>query len=288
MAYQRSGLHRLYDQTERPMRAVGMMSGSGTNVIKTIERQRKLAEERGKAPYEVVMIFTDNKGSNAQRIAEDFSLPWECDDIMDFYAERGHVNKRDLSLRPAYFERVIRKLEPYRPDVVVLGGFMSVVTEPLLSAWLGVNVHPADLSVVDNGKRKYTGDNAVRDQILAGEKELRSSTHLVRPHVDYGEILLVSAPLPTDLERAAIELANAGELNIDLDPGKFDLEFLRKPGNRKIARMFADRHQGWLKAAGDWVILPQTVEWMADGRFALGKGGVYLDSVPIPAGYRLT
>lgn len=282
-------MKKLYDpETEqRPMRVADLMSGSGTNVVKTIEHQQKLAKERGKPPYEVVVIFTDNKGSKAQQIAEKFSLPWECEDILDFYAERGHANKRDLGLRPAYFERVLRKLEPYKPDVVVLGGFMSIVSEPLLSTWLGINVHPADLSVVENGKRKYTSDNAVRDQILAGERELRSSTHLMRERTDYGEVLLVSRGLAVDLERAAIELANAGELNVDVDPRTFDLDFLCNPNNRKIAKAFADRHQDWLKEKGDWVILPKTVEWIADGRFALGENGVYFDGLWVPQGYRL-
>ena len=270
------------------MRVADLMSGSGTNVVKTLEHQQALASRRGKSPYEVVVIFTDNKGSKAQQIANKFSLPWECDDIGDFYAERGHQNKRDLTLRPEYFERVVRKLEPYKPDLVVLGGFMSIVTEPFLSTWSGVNVHPADLSIVENGKRKYTGDNAVRDQILAGEKELRSSTHLVRPHVDYGEVLMVSRGLAVDLEQAAMELASEGMLNIDVDPRTFNLDFLRNPDNKKIAKWIADKHQDWLKSVGDWVVLPQTVEWMADGRFAFGEGGVYLDGVPIPAGYRLT
>ncbi|MBI4168105.1 MAG: formyl transferase [Candidatus Aenigmarchaeota archaeon] len=289
MAYQRSSLHRLYDPEieQRPMRVADLMSGSGTNVVKTMEHQQKLATERGRSPYEVVVIFTDNKGSKAQQIAEEFSLPWECDDIADFYVGRGHPNKRDLSLRPAYFERVVRKLEPYRPDIVVLGGFMSIVTEPLLSTWLGINVHPADLSIVENGRRKYTGDNAVRDQILAGEKELCSSTHLVRPQVDYGEVLLISKSLPVDLEQAAVELASEGVLNMDVDPRTFNLEFLRDPRNKRIAKWIADKHQGRLKEMGDWVILPRTVEMVADGRFALGEKGVYLDGVPIPAGCRL-
>ncbi|MBI3413438.1 MAG: hypothetical protein HY051_05165 [Candidatus Aenigmarchaeota archaeon] len=58
MAYQRSQLHKLYDPgiEQRPMRVADLMSGSGTNVVKTIEHQKGLAEERGKAPYEVVVI----------------------------------------------------------------------------------------------------------------------------------------------------------------------------------------------------------------------------------------
>ncbi len=286
MAYASAELKRLYEPVlQRPMRVADLMSSSGTNVIKTIEHQLSLVTTRGKSPYEVVVIFTDNKGSKARQIADKFSLPWECDDIEDFYREKGSINKRDLGLRPAYFERVVRRLEQYKPDVIVLGGFMSIVTEPLLSAWLGVNVHPADLSIVDNGRRKYTGDNAVRDQILAGEQELRSSTHIVRRNVDYGEVLMVSGGLAVDVERAAEELCIEGKLN--LSERTVTLDYLRKPQHRETAKTVAARHQDWLKEKGDWVILPQTVEMIANGRFALGEKGVYVDGLWAPNGYRL-
>ncbi|MBI2085427.1 MAG: formyl transferase [Candidatus Aenigmarchaeota archaeon] len=289
MVYARAELKKLYDPEilQRPMRVVELMSGSGTNVVKTLEHQNALAAARGKSPYEVVAIFTDNKGSKAEQIAAKFSLPFECEDMEDFYREYGHPNKRDLSLRTQYFERVVRRLEQYKPDTIVLGGFMSIVTEPLLSAWLGINVHPADLSIIENERRKYTGDKAVRDQILDGEPELRSSTHIVRHDVDYGEVLMVSGSVPVDLEKAAMKLADEGLLNIDLDPRTFDLEFLRDPKNRRVSKMIADKHQDWLKEKGDWVILPQTVEWIADGRFAMGRKGIYVDSLWVPNGYRL-
>ena len=98
---------------------------------------------------------------------------------------------------------------------------------------------------------------------------------------------MVSNGLSIDLEQAAMELASEGVLNIDVDPRTFDLEFLKNPQNKRIAKMVADKHQDRLKAVGDWVILPQTVEWMADGRFALGENGVYVDGVYVPKGYRL-
>ena len=48
-------------------------------------------------------------------------------------------------------------------DVIALGGYMSYLTlEPC------INVHPADLSILDSkGKRKYVGDNAVVDAMVA-------------------------------------------------------------------------------------------------------------------------
>ena len=97
--------------------------------------------------------------------------------------------------------RVLDALRPHCVDAIVLAGYMSVVTSPLLAAFAGriVNVHPADLRILEGGRRKYTGDYAVRDAILAGECVLRATTHIVRAEVDGGEILMVSAPVRVEL-----------------------------------------------------------------------------------------
>jgi len=78
---------------------------------------------------------------------------------------------------------------------------MSITTEPLLERYSGriLNVHPADLSIMEGDDRKYVGIHVVRDAILAGETELRASTHVGREKVDYGEILVISEPVPVEL-----------------------------------------------------------------------------------------
>ncbi|MFH0889676.1 MAG: formyltransferase family protein [Candidatus Aenigmatarchaeota archaeon] len=275
------------DAHDTPMRVACLMSGTGTNVVKVIEHQYKTYRETrpDRLPYEVAVIFTDNKNSSARRIAEKFDVAYECEDINDFYRNMGHSNKRDLSKRPVYFERVVKKLEQYKPELYVLGGFMSVVTEPLLSMCHGVNVHPADLAITENNRRKYTGSNAVLDQILAGEKTLRSSTHIVREKFDWGEILMVSEGVSVDIERAAEELEARGSLNVSFNA--ITLDYLRKPQHRETAKKIAARHRDWLKIDGDWIVLPETVDRISRGMVILGEKGAYFNCVPMPNGYRL-
>ena len=83
---------------------------------------------------------------------------------------------------------------------------MSITTRPLLDRYDGkiINVHPADLTVTLNGERRYIGVHTCRDAILAGEKEIRSTTHVVREKVDNGEILVVSKPVPIILPKGFI------------------------------------------------------------------------------------
>ncbi len=253
------------------MNVAGFMSGSGTNLVKILEAQQRLSAS-GASPYKVSVIFTDNASSNASAIGERFGVPVVTHDIMGFYRERGRPDKMDLNLRPGFDRISLEMLEGHPFDLAALCGYMSIVTAPLLEALPGrlVNVHPADLSVMKGGKRKYTGDRAVHDAIAAGEPGIHSTTHIVRAEVDGGEILLVSKAVP-----------------VELPPGLTPAE-LRKPGNRKALDETASSHQDRLKETGDWVIFPLTLQMIGEGRFALdGNGGVFLDGRCVPAGKRL-
>jgi folate-dependent phosphoribosylglycinamide formyltransferase PurN len=142
---------------------------------------------------------------------------------------------------------------------------MSKATPVLINAFLGINVHPADLSVkTPEGKRKYTGDKAVEKAVRDGAGEIRSSVHIVAEKVDYGRILRVSAPLQVIL------------------PPNLDFK------DDALVKQIAKEHQDRLKEVGDWVIFPQTLLDIAEGRFAEGlEGRLFFNRVPIPDGVRL-
>jgi phosphoribosylglycinamide formyltransferase-1 len=257
------------------MRVACFVSGSGTNARRIIKRS--LRDDSG---FGVELIFTDvrddrlnrsgEKICRARDIAKEYGIAYECEDIRDFYQSRGHRSRRDLSLRPEFDERVVDRVSPHRIDVVALAGYMSITTEPLLREFDGrmLNVHPADLSITENGERKYVGIHVVRDAILAGEPELKASTHVVREKVDHGEILVISVPVTVEL------------------PEGVGVEALKE--DDAVLGRLVDEHQERLKERGDWVIYPMTVQMISEGRFALdGVGGVYLDGRRLEGGYRL-
>ena len=256
-------LKELYHPESGRMRVAGLISGSGSNLRKIIEHGRGIELRKGRAPYQVVVIFSENPESNAGKIGNDYGIPVVVRDLGNFYKERGKP-RRDLSVRAAFDEGTVEALKPFSVDVAAYAGYMSIATSPLINAFLGVNVHPADLSIIDGGKRKYTGNHAVKDAIVAGEKQLRSSTHIIEPQVDYGKILMISAPLPINL------------------PEGFN------PNNKDQVKAVSDEHQNRLKEIGDWIVFPKTLEFLADGRYSQdGKGRLYFDSKEIPQGVRL-
>ena len=256
----------IYSDTTRPMRVACFVSGSGTNARRIIEGSLKPGSR-----YQVTLIFTDvrddrrkrdgSKRCRAKEIAEEYGIAYECVDIRDFYREKGVKRAGDLSLRPEFDRLVLDAIEPHNIDVVALAGYMSITTKPLLDSYSGriINVHPADLSIMEGEDRKYVGIHVVKDAILAGEKELRATTHIVREKVDYGEILVISKPVPVNLSEGVT------------------LELLKT--DKKIRKKIIDEHQDQLKKRGDWIIYPITLQMIAEGRFFINnKGSLYLDN----------
>jgi folate-dependent phosphoribosylglycinamide formyltransferase PurN len=257
---------------KKPMRVACFMSGSGTNVRKIIEHQVYLENERDKPLYKVVVIFTDSpEKSNARIIAEEYGIPLEFNDIEKFYIGKSI---RDIKVREEFDYKTLGLIGPYKPDIIALGGYAWKITKPILSTYMVFNVHPADLSVRGkDGKRKYVGLHHIPPMkaILAGEKYLHSSTHLAVQKPDMGPILVISRPLPVEL------------------PYGISLNDLKKPENEQFLIRLCKEHQDRLKKVGDWEIFPLTLQWIAEGRFAIDRRmNVYFDGELIKDGYRLS
>jgi folate-dependent phosphoribosylglycinamide formyltransferase PurN len=263
----------IYDPAGGTMRVACFASGSCTNARRIIER----GLEPGSG-YRVTLLFSDvrddrltkagEKMSLARDVAREYGIGYECIDIRDFYKDKG-VPRTDLSVRPQFDRMVVERITPYGIDLVCNAGYMSIMTGPTLDAYSGriINVHPADLTIMKGGERRYVGIHVVEEAILAGERELRATTHVVREKVDHGEILVVSEPVPVEL----LPGATVQTLSVD----------------RALLGRVVEEHQDRLKRRGDWVIYPLTVQLIAGGRFSLDRGKVYFDGRSAPKGVRL-
>jgi folate-dependent phosphoribosylglycinamide formyltransferase PurN len=264
----------LFKPTNEPMRVACFLSRTGTNARKIIESSFKPT-----SGYKVVLIFTDtndnrkkkdgSKICKAKELSKKYGIEYRVLDILDFYFERGYKNKRDLTMRPEYDKLVLKTIESYNLDIIALAGYMSIITDPLLNKYKNqiINVHPADLSIIADGSRKYVGMHAVKDAILAGEQYLRSTTHIVRKQVDYGEILVRSKPIQVQI------------------PSKINVMDLQE--DRYLLKKVVETNQNLLKKKGDWIIYPLTLKLIAEGRFSIENGKVYFNNEPVSKGYTL-
>ena len=255
------------ERAQRPMRVAAFMSGSGTNIRKLLEHQEALDRHSNGSPFRVTFIFSDRSDGQCtgENIALAYGLPYFSYDIRMFHRlrciKRSILTPEGLASRKDY-DRLVRTLiRAFEIDAVALGGYMSYTTIPRC-----VNVHPADLSLLTpKGKRKFVGDDAVRDAVLAGEKTIRASTLWTDEGVDTGPLLMVSGPVEVALPEPPESLAR---------------------DKAKLTEV-VDAHQNRLKEQGDWKIFPRTIQLIAEGRFALDEGGrVYLDGAPVPDGHR--
>jgi phosphoribosylglycinamide formyltransferase 1 len=254
----------IHNPVNGPMKTVALMSGSGTNVRKIIEHGLYLAKQEGEPLYEISVIFSDSWDSQANTIGNDYNIPVISQDLVS-WMKKNNVKRHELDKREEFDRQTIEMLKPFGAKIAIYGGYMALASPALINAFTGINVHPADLSVaLEDGKRKWTGAHAVRDAIFAGEKTIRSSTHLVILEVDSGQLLMLSPPL-------TVEIPQGSDLS--------DPEVLEK---------VSDMNQEKLKEGGDWVIFPRTIEDIARGCYLTDPNGdIFYKGQPVPMGVSL-
>jgi folate-dependent phosphoribosylglycinamide formyltransferase PurN len=275
-------------------------SGSCSTIEAIVQNQKQLDSTGKGSPYRVAALVTDNQDSKAHVIAAREGIPIIYNDLSLFMALNGldpsnKKQRKSEMMRTAYDARTAEMLlysseqHGFRIDLNCLAGYMLKIYPPITRRFPGriMNSHPADLSIVDeNGRRKYTGDNAVLEAIVAGEKETRTSIHIVRDEVDNGEILVQSSPLKVP-EKALIFMAEFAELA----PEEFRKNLLEryyesrktKKGLRNFSpadlrrhiamSMTAPTYQELQKIRCDYPAYIFAIEETARGNFALEHSG---------------
>ncbi|MFB6155813.1 MAG: formyltransferase family protein [Haloferacaceae archaeon] len=210
--------------------------------------------------YELVGGFVNAGESAAADLLEDHGVPVETRDIHDFYDERG-APLSDMDVRRAFDERVAETLAGYDPDLVVLSGYLHVVTAPVPDRFFPriVNVHHGDLTVRDeSGEPVYTGLNAVEDAVRAGEASTHETTHLVTEDVDRGPLVARSRPFTIHRDLVAD---------------------VRERGAEDVLSAYVYAHRAWMIREGGGPTLAKTIDLVADGRVAYDpdEGATYVD-----------
>jgi folate-dependent phosphoribosylglycinamide formyltransferase PurN len=152
---------------------------------------------RGSA-YEIVCCVTSSDSFAEPQRVERRGVRCLTHSIGGFCAAAG-VRLGDVQARAEYDRETLRLLDPFEPDLILLDGYLLVLTRPVLDAFEGriVNVHHSDLVVRDrSGRPRYPGLRAVRDALAAGEAETRATAHVVTDRLDDGPVLLRSWPFP--------------------------------------------------------------------------------------------
>jgi phosphoribosylglycinamide formyltransferase-1 len=188
----------------RKLRIVALFSGSASSIRYLIGNDTKYNEN-----YEFVLGLTDKRDASGMQYFDEQEIPCVFAGIKQFNVRNGYFGKvKDMpdNIRRAYFRHILNIISKFEPDIILLSGFMLKIVEPLLGYCPIINVHPADLRIINlDGTPKYTGDNAVELAINAGETSTASTIHVVEEKVDEGRIICVSQRLVVEPDRSVEE-----------------------------------------------------------------------------------
>ncbi len=169
-----------------------------------------------------IVVLISGSGSNLQAIIDavaDGSIPGQIAAVVsnkaDAYGlERARnadiaarvLDHREYPDRESYDADLSKLIDEYEPELVILAGFMRILTEGFVNHYLGrmLNVHPSLLP-------KYRGLNTHARAIEAGDREHGVSIHFVTPELDGGPVILqASVPVyendtPEDLASRVLE-----------------------------------------------------------------------------------
>ena len=174
-----------------------LVSGGGTNLQALLE-----AEEAGKIPHgEIAMVISNNPNAYALERARNFGVPAAC------------INKKELGSQAAFEAELQAVLERNGTDLIILAGFMCILTESFTSKWPKkiINVHPALIpSFCGEG---FYGLRVHQAALDYGVKVTGATVHFVNEIPDGGEIIAQKAvyieegDTPEILQRRVMEQA---------------------------------------------------------------------------------
>ena len=152
------------------------VSGGGTNLEALLN-----AQERGDIPHgEIVLVCASNENAYALTRAANHGVPGVA------------VPKKQMT-QEAFEAALNEKLSEYRVDVIILAGFLSILSADFVKQWPDriLNVHP---SLIPSfcGKGMY-GLKVHEAALAKGVKVTGATVHLVNEIPDGGRILLQKA-----------------------------------------------------------------------------------------------
>ncbi len=173
-----------------------LVSGGGTNLEALLK-----AQEAGNIPHgEIVVVLSSAAGACALERAKNHGVP-------------GFAVPRKRLSQEAFEAGLTEKLAEYRADMIILAGFLSILSEDFVKRWPDriLNIHPSLIPAFCG--KGYYGLKVHEAALARGVKVTGATVHLVNEIPDGGRILLQKAVevLPGDtaevLQRRVMEQA---------------------------------------------------------------------------------
>lgn len=152
-------------------RIVILISGRGSNMCSLLD-----AVTAGELKAEVAAVISNRPEAAGLALATVKGVPVQV------------VDHRNYSGREDFDAALAEAIEAYAPDLVVLAGFMRILSDTFVLRFAGrmINIHPSLLPA-------FTGLHTHRQALEAGVRVHGCTVHFVTPELDHGPIIAQAA-----------------------------------------------------------------------------------------------
>lgn len=149
-------------------RIVVLVSGNGSNLQAIID-----ACQQGRLNGSIAAVFSNKADAYGLERAREAGIPAHALEAAQF------------ADREAFDRQLMLEIDAYAPDLVVLAGYMRILSPAFVSHYLQrmLNIHPSLLP-------KYPGLHTHRKAIENGDEEHGTSVHFVTEELDGGPVIL--------------------------------------------------------------------------------------------------
>jgi len=167
-----------------PCHVVVLLSGTGSNLQALID-----STQAGANPARIVAVISNRDDAYGLKRAQQAGIATRTLDHTRFAG------------REAFDAALAELIDGYQPDLVVLAGFMRILSADFVRHYQGrlLNIHPSLLPL-------YKGLHTHRRALEAGDREHGCSVHFVTEELDGGP-LVVQAVIPVQLDDTPETLA---------------------------------------------------------------------------------
>ncbi|WP_350304837.1 phosphoribosylglycinamide formyltransferase [Photorhabdus viridis] len=147
---------------------VVLISGNGSNLQAVID-----ACQQNKISGRICAVFSNTADAYGLLRAKQAEIPAHV------------VSPKNYADRQAYDQALKHAIDQYQPDLVVLAGYMRILTPDFVQHYFGrlLNIHPSLLP-------KYPGLHTHRKAMENGDTEHGTSVHFVTEELDGGPVIL--------------------------------------------------------------------------------------------------
>lgn len=164
-------------------RVVVLISGRGSNMLSLLD-----AAAGGALPVQFGAVISNKPEAPGLAAAAARGIATEV------------VDHRNFESREAFDRALAAAIDRYSPDLVVLAGFMRILTDAFVAHYADrlMNIHPSLLP-------SFPGVHTHRQALDAGVRVHGCTVHFVTPRLDHGPIIVQAAvPVFDDDDEASL------------------------------------------------------------------------------------